>query len=93
MPMTIQGADGMISRHSLETLVCGSGSSKQKKTKMRFKKGRWLQVVNKLDEDQAGWIVGQNRNGARPNRELAETFGISMRWVQKLCSKYRNAVA
>lgn len=82
-------ADPMISCYGVETLVCGSKSTKNKKTKKRFKGGRWLSVVNKLDEDQVKWMVHQYRNGTK-SKEIAETLGISVRWVQKLGAKYKN---
>ena len=82
--------DSMISSHLVKTLVCGSKHSKRQKGKMRFKDGRWLQVVNKLDEEQVKWIIRQNRDGTHTSREIAKIFGISMRWVQKLCAKYKD---
>ena len=88
--MTIQGVDSMISRHPVETQVCESKSPKSKKTNMRFRNGRWLQVVNKLDEEQVKWIIRQNRDGTATNREIADTMDISIRWVQRLCLKYKN---
>ena len=88
--MNKRGVDPMISKCTVEILVCGSKPSKSKKAKMRFKNGRWLQVVNKLDEDQIKWIVRQNRNGTYTNREIANIYDISMRWVQKICARYKD---
>ena len=88
--MKMGSVDPMISRHGVETLVCGSEPDKHKKAKMRFKNGRWLQVVGKLDEDQVKWLVRQNQNGTRTNKEMAENLGISIRWVQKLCVRYAH---
>ena len=86
----MQGVDELISRYAVETLVCVSTPTARKKNNMRFKRGRWLQVVNKLDEDQVRWLVRENRNGMISKKEIAMHLGVSVRWVQKLCVKYRN---
>ena len=57
---------------------------------MRFKKGRWLKVVNKLDEVQVMWLVRTKRNGTKSTKEIAEHLGISPRWVQKLYARYSD---
>ena len=76
------------SKQPVETQVCGSKPDKHKN--MRFKKGRWLKVVNKLDEVQVMWLVRTRRNGTMSTKEVAEHLDISPRWVQKLCLRYRN---
>ena len=57
---------------------------------MRFKKGRWLKVVHKLDEVQVMWLVRTKRNGTMSTKEIAEHLGISPRWVQKLYARYSD---
>ena len=86
----MRGVDPRISRHAVEMLVCGPPPVRRKKDNMRFKNGRWLQVVNKLDEDQVRWMVRENRSGTTGNKEIAGLLGVSVRWVRKLCAKYRG---
>ena len=74
----MRGVDPRISRHAVEMLVCGPPPVRRnKKTNMRFKNGRWLQVVNKLDEDQVRWMVRENRSGTTGNKEIAGLLGVS----------------
>ena len=88
--MKMRGVGPRISRHAVEMLVCGTPPVRRKKYNMRFKNGRWLQVVNKLDEDQVRWIVRENRSGTTGNKEIAGLLGVSVRWARKLCAKYRD---
>ena len=57
---------------------------------MRFKKGRLLKLVNKLDKVQVMWLVRTRSNGTMSTKEVAEHLDISPRWVQKLCARYHN---
>ena len=88
--MTTQGVDQMISVRAVEMMVCGLTSSKHKRATTRVKNGRKLAVIHKLDEAQVRWIVRTNRNGTTENKDIARIMGISVRWVQKLCKKYKN---
>ncbi len=49
-----------------------------------------LQVVSKLDESQVDWILREKRK-LTSNKEIVETMGISVRWVQLLWARYKNA--
>ena len=44
---------------------------------MRFKKGRWLKVVNKLDEVQVMWLVRTKRNGTKSTKEIGTSWYLS----------------
>ncbi len=43
----------------------------------------------KLDESKVKWIVNQRAKGVS-NRQIAQTMGISIRWVRMIYSRYRN---
>ena len=60
-----------LSKQPVEIQVCGSKPDKHKN--MRFKKGRWLKVVNKLDEVQVMWLVRTRRNGTMSTKEVGRT--------------------
>lgn len=81
--------DPMISRYAVETLVCGS-PKRRKKAKTRTKNGRKLLVVGKLDEEQVRWIIREKLKGELSNGTIAETQGVSVRWVQKLWARYKR---
>lgn len=53
---------------------------------------RWIgqkrvRKMSKLDASKVQWIVRQRRNGM-PVTEVAETMGVSGRWVKKLTHRY-----
>ena len=43
--------------------------------------------MTKLDESKVRWILAQKRKETA-NSRIAETMGISVRWVKKLCARY-----
>ena len=86
--MKRHGADIMISCSGVEMRVCGLKPGRHKRATTRVKNGRKLVVIHKLDEEQVRWIVRTRRNGTMGTKEIAETMGISARWVQKLCKRY-----
>ncbi len=87
--MATSGVDPMISAHAVEMLVCGSSHDRRTKIKTRFKNGKKIRVIHKLDEEQVRWIMRQKANGQMSNAEIAEPMGVSDRWVRKLWSRYR----
>ena len=46
-------------------------------------------MIHKLDEEQVRWMMWQKANGQMGNAEIAESMGVSDRWVRKLWSRYR----
>lgn len=71
----------------VETLVCGS-SHRRTKIKTRFKNGKKLRVIHKLDEEQMRWILAQKRRNILSDAEIARSVEISARWIRKLWSWY-----
>ena len=59
------------------------------KIKTRFKNGKKIRVAHKLDEDQARRIIRQKANGQMNSADIAESMGVSCRWIRKLWSRYR----
>ena len=59
------------------------------KIKTRFKNGKKIRVIRKLDEEQVRWIIRQNVNGQMSSAEIAESMGVYRRWVRNLWSRYR----
>ena len=45
--------------------------------------------MSKLDESVVEWIIREKRKGRR-NKQIAETAGVSIRWVQKLWARYKD---
>ena len=43
----------------------------------------------KMDESMVRYILSQRKKGV-PVSELAETMGVSPRWIRRLCVRYRN---
>ena len=43
----------------------------------------------KLEESQIRWIVRQKRKGELTNAEIAESMGVSVRWVQKMWARHK----
>ena len=79
-----EGTDSMISVHAVETLVCGSSHDSRTKIKTRFKNGKKLRVIHKLDEEQVKWIILQKHKKVMSDAEIAESMKVSARWVRKL---------
>ena len=46
--------------------------------------------MSKLDESVVGWIIREKRKGRR-NKQIAETAGVSIRWVQRLWARYKDS--
>ena len=44
----------------------------------------------KLNNSKVRWIVRQKKNGTLTNSQIAESMGVSVRWVQKLWSRHRH---
>ena len=87
--MTVNGVDPMISVNSVEMKVCGSSHDRRTKIKTRFKKGKKIRVMHKLDEEQVRWIIQQKHGGLMSNAEIAKSTDVSVRWVKKLWSRYK----
>ena len=45
--------------------------------------------MGKLDQSKVEWIIREKRKGGR-NKAIAETAGVSVRWVQYLWRRYGN---
>ena len=67
----------------METLVWGSSHDRRTKIKTRFKNGKKLRVVHKLDQEQVRWIVREKRKDMLSDAEIARSMGVSARWVRK----------
>ena len=50
---------------------------------------RRVRVMKKLDESKVRWIIRERRKGTS-SEVIAETVGISVRWVQRLCRRYHD---
>ena len=88
--MATSGVDPMISARGVEMKAGGSSHDRRTKIKTRFKNGKKIRVIHKLDEEQVRWIVRQKANGQMGNAQIAESMGVSDRWVRKLWSRYRS---
>ncbi|MDE0526732.1 MAG: DDE-type integrase/transposase/recombinase, partial [Thaumarchaeota archaeon] len=86
--MAAKGVDPMISSRAVETLVCGSSHDPRTKIRTRFKNGKRLRVVRKLDEEQVKWIIRQKHKDEMSDTAIGESVGVSARWVRKLWSRY-----
>ena len=76
--MATSGVDAMISARGVE-MKAGWGSSHDRRTKVktRFKNGKKIRVIHKLDEEQIRWIVRQKANGQTGNAILGQTRGMA----------------
>lgn len=81
----------MISARAVETKVCGAPRDRRTKIRTRFKGGKKLRVVHKLDEEQVRWIVRQKHRDEMSDAVIGGAMGVSARWVRKLWSRYRLA--
>ena len=45
--------------------------------------------MSKLDEPVVEWIIREKRKGCR-NKQIAETAGVSIHWVQRLWAGYKG---
>ena len=86
--MPVKGVDPMISSRAVETLVCGSSHDPRTKIRTRFKNGKKLRVVRKLDEEQVKWIMRQKHKDEMSDAMIGESVGVSARWVRRLWSRY-----
>ena len=87
--MATSGVDTMISARGVEMKAGGSSHDRRTKIKTRFKNGKKIRVMHKLDEEQVRWMMRQKAHGQMGNAEIAESMGVSSRWVRKLWSRYR----
>ena len=87
--MATSGVDAMISARGVEMKAGGPSHDHRTKIKTRFKNGKKIRVIHKLDEEQVRWMMRQKANGQMGNAEIAESMGVSDRWVRKLWSRYR----
>ena len=87
--MATSGVDTMISARGVEMKAGGSSHDRRTKVKTRFKNGKKIRVIHKLDEEQVRWMMRQKAHGQMGNAEIAESMGVSSRWVRKLWSRYR----
>ena len=46
--------------------------------------------MSKLDESMVKWIIRDKHKGSR-NKQIAETAGVSIRWVQRLWARYKDS--
>lgn len=81
----------MMSARAVETKVCGQPRDRRTKIRTRFKGGKRLRVVHKLDEEQVKWIVRQKHKDEMSDAAIGGAMGVSARWVRKLWSRYRFA--
>ena len=65
----VNRVDSTISACSVETLVCGSSSDRRTKIRTRFKNGKKLRVMHKLDEEQVRWVLTQKRKDVLSDAE------------------------
>lgn len=69
-------------------MVISRSSYKSQDETQKCKKVR---AIHKLDEEQVKWTIQQKRNGTMNNVEIANSVGVSARWIRKLWSKYKFA--
>ena len=89
--MATSGVDTMIAARGVEMKAGGSSHDRRTKINTRFKNGKKIRVIHKLDEEQVRWIMRQKANGQMSNAKIAELMGVSDRWVRKLWSRYKSA--
>ncbi len=65
------------------------GGRVRRRPKRRYIGKRKVRVMAKLDESKVRYILSQRRKGV-PTGEIAETMGVSARWIRRLCARYRN---
>ena len=60
----------------------------------RKRLGRYVSLAHpnnmKLNNSKVQWIVREKRKDNLTNAKIAESMGISVRWVQKLWSRHKN---
>ena len=49
------------------------------RSKTRFKNGKNIRRIHKLDKEQIPWIIRQKVNGQISSAEIAESMGVSGR--------------
>ena len=62
------------------------------KSRYVWKRGKNHKIMQKLDPIQISWIIKSKEDGAK-NADVASSMKISVRWVQKLYSRYRRTGA
>lgn len=51
-----------------------------------------IRVMKKLDKSKVNWIIQEKRKGAKTNKQIADSMGVSVIWIKKLWSRYRNCM-
>jgi transposase len=54
-----------------------------------WSRGKRYHIMAKLDPIKIAWIIRQKENGM-PNQQIANSMKVSIRWIQKLHSRYRS---
>lgn len=57
--------------------------------KWRYIGSRRVRIMKKIDESEMWWIIREKTKGTR-NRVIAESMGVSTRWVQKIWARYKR---
>ena len=57
--------------------------------KWRYIGSRRVRIMKKMDESKMEWIIREKTKGTR-NRVIAESMGVSTRWIQKIWARYKR---
>ena len=60
-------------------------------TVWRYIGRRRVRVMKKLDQSKVEWIIKEKRKDTANNKEIAAKMNVSVRWVQKLHKRYKDA--
>ncbi len=63
----------------------------RRSTVWRYIGRRRVRVMKKLDLSKVEWIIREKRKNTASNREIAAKMNVSVRWVQKLHKRYKDA--
>ena len=63
----------------------------RRSTVWRYIGRRRVRVMKKLDSSKVEWIIKEKRKNAASNKEIAAKMNVSVRWVQKLHKRYKDA--
>ena len=77
------GVDTMMSARAVE-MKAGGSHDRRTEIKIKFKNGKKIKMIHKLDEEQVRWMMRQKANGQMGSAEIAGSMGVSGRWVRKL---------
>ena len=81
--MAASGVDATVSARAVKMKAGGSSHDHRTKIKTRFKNGKKIRVMHKLDEEQVR-MMRQKANGRMSSAETAGSMGVSGRWVRKM---------